>query len=74
MITGYMCSIDFECELGSASGGNKVYPSIEDLKDHHPMWKECGISKVFVTRTKVVVEPDWEERMKPIEERGIDCK
>ena len=28
----YMCGTDWECEVGMASGGNTVYPSVEDLK------------------------------------------
>lgn len=45
---GYMCTIDFECELGRAKGGNVIYPSIEDLKANHDCWEECGIVEVEV--------------------------
>lgn len=55
VITGYMCLIDYEHELGNASDGNKVYPSIEALKRDHPMWKECGIVEVQVRGSRVVV-------------------
>lgn len=53
---GYMCKIDFDHELGEALGGNVIYPSIEDLKKHHP-YKTCGIVEVEITLT-TVVEPN----------------
>lgn len=55
-ITGYMCPIDFQWELGEAAGGTVIYASIEDLKKNHTCWEECGIIEVEVTNTKVVVE------------------
>jgi hypothetical protein len=30
---GWMCSVDFLCEVGSATGGNTVYPSKKNLQD-----------------------------------------
>ena len=54
-ILGYMCMIDWECEIGMASGGNTVFPSIEDLKERHPCWKGCGIAEVRVTFSKTIV-------------------
>lgn len=54
--TGYMCMIDFECELGAAMDGNKVYPSIEDLKADHECWESCGIVEVRVQYVRTVVE------------------
>ena len=32
---GYMCKVDFMWELGEAMGGNKIYASIEDLKEKY---------------------------------------
>ena len=29
---GWMCSTSFDCELGQALGGEKVFPSEEDLR------------------------------------------
>lgn len=52
---GYMCMIDFEDELYRAAGGNIVYPSIEDLKENHDCWKQCGIVAVRVELVEVVV-------------------
>ena len=54
-IIGYMCAVDFECELGAALGGNTVYPSIEDLKKNHECWEECGIVEVKVQFIREIV-------------------
>lgn len=54
-VTGYMCLIDWECEIGSASGGNRVFPSIDDLKKSHTCWEGCGIVEVEVRFKRVVV-------------------
>ena len=57
-VEGYMCRIDWDCELGSAADGNKVFPSIDCLKKHHPMASECGIVKVRVDLLDVIEEGD----------------
>ena len=61
--TGFMCMIDFEDELYCAKGGNKVYPSIEDLKENHDCWQSCGIVEVRVEYVRTIVEQDlnWEK-------------
>ena len=54
---GYMDRTDFEYELGQASGGNIVYPNIEDLKEHKAgCINECGIVKVKVELVEVIEE------------------
>ncbi len=65
--TGFMCQIDFEDELYRASGGNKVYPSIEDLKEDHPCWESCGIVEVRVQYVRTVVEQNLELGLEKIE-------
>lgn len=62
-ITGYMCLITAEHELGCACGGSKVYPSIEDLKEHHSPWPQCGIAKVEVKFVAEVLpfNMDWKK-------------
>ena len=55
-VVGFMCRIDFECELGSASGGNSVFPSVSDLRRCHQMADECGIVMVEVRAVEIVVE------------------
>lgn len=47
-VTGYMCGIDWHCEIGRAPRGSTVYPSISALKQDHEMWEECGIVEVQV--------------------------
>ena len=37
---GYMRKVDFDYEVGEALGGNKIYPSLEDLKENHTCWEE----------------------------------
>jgi hypothetical protein len=54
-VIGYMCYIDWECELGGASGGNRVYPTIENLKANHTCWEECGIVEVRVSWSKTIL-------------------
>ena len=53
---GFMCRIDFECELGRASGGNRVFPSVEDLFKDHDCAHACGIVEVEVRLVRVVEE------------------
>jgi len=61
-VTGFMDGIDFECELGHAKDGNKVYPSIEALEkgvDHSLV--ECGIVEVEVRFVRWIRKPDYSE-------------
>lgn len=58
-VIGYMCRIDWECEIGQASDGNKIYPSIDDLKRHHDCAEQCGIVEVQVSLLRIV-EPGTE--------------
>lgn len=55
---GYMCKIDWDYEVGSALGGNIVYPSIKDLKKNHST-VGCGIVKVKVTLEEVIDETNF---------------
>ena len=52
----YMCKTDFEHELGYDMQGSRVFPSIEDLKNHLMCWESCGIVEVEVNYVKTVVE------------------
>lgn len=58
-VVGYMCKVDFDCELGGASGGNTVYPSVEDLKRSMGCTDQCGIVEVIVTRSRIVQEENF---------------
>jgi hypothetical protein len=54
-VIGYMCSIDWECEIGAASDGSTVYPSKEALIEGHGCAEDCGIVEVEVRFRKIVV-------------------
>jgi len=51
---GYMCKTDFYDELGHASGGNTVYPSINDLIRRRKCVDQCGIVEVKITLNKII--------------------
>lgn len=59
--TGFMCKVDFECELGGAKGGNHVYPSIGDLRENRKCVNGLSdIAEVEVQEVRVVQESDFE--------------
>jgi len=51
---GYMCTTDFNWEVGEALGGTTIYPSVEDLKHHRKCVEKCGVVKVEVKLVEVV--------------------
>ena len=55
-VHGYMCRIDWEYELGAASDGDRVYPSLKALQHHRKCVSECGIVEVAVRLVRVVEE------------------
>lgn len=57
---GFMCKIDFSCELGSATGGIPVYASLNDLHQSRGCLDECGIVKVKVSPLEVVQPSNFE--------------
>jgi len=65
-VIGYMCMIDYECELGIALGGNRVFPSLKDLKQSHPSWEECGIVEVKILYNKTICDP-IQNKLPPVE-------
>jgi hypothetical protein len=50
---GYMCEIDFDHELGAASDGSRVFPSVADLVREHAC-ADCGIVKVEVRLMRII--------------------
>jgi len=60
-VTGYMCLTDFECELGGATGGNIVHPSVEDLRKRRGCVDRCGIVEVEVRARRVVQEASYDD-------------
>ena len=60
MTVFYMCKTDFDWELGEATGGNGVFPSLEDAKANLNCWQQCGIVAVNVELVEVVEHGDRE--------------
>jgi hypothetical protein len=56
-VIGYMCLIDFQCELGAALGGNIIYPDPDDCREHRKCIEGCGMVEVEVRFCRVVQEP-----------------
>ncbi len=56
---GFMCRIDFECELGMVDV--PVYPSLEVLKEKRTCIPGCGWVKVRVIKVEGEGEPSvWD--------------
>lgn len=53
-VRGYMCLIDWECELGEASDGSRVYPSESALRRYHTPADHCGVVEVEVRLVRIV--------------------
>ena len=71
-VFGYMCGVDFQHELGEASGGNLVYPSLADLKHHAKCWESCGVVKVSVQLVEWVVPQDIMKGAVEVSLRGTE--
>jgi len=55
----YMCKVDYDHELGEASGGVELYSSEQDLRNSRKCVDQCGIVKVKVELVEVVQEEDF---------------
>ena len=53
-VLGYMCLVDFECEIGAADDGNRVYPSERSLRERLDCVEHCGIVEVKVSFVRIV--------------------
>lgn len=53
-VDGYMCLVDWEHHAGNDALGNRVFWSIESLKEYRRCVDACGIVKVRVTATKIM--------------------
>ena len=53
-VRGFMCKTDWDHEIGWASDGNKVYPSIDSVRRERKCTAECGIVEVDVTFVRIV--------------------
>jgi hypothetical protein len=54
---GYMDYTDFCHELGEASGGNEIFPSLNETLEFNPCAKHCGVVKVKIELVEVVNPP-----------------
>lgn len=63
-VTVYLDGVDFQHEIGEASDGNKVYPSIKDLQSHNSCWESCGIVKVKLVFEEWAVAQNFNDMIK----------
>jgi hypothetical protein len=49
--------VDFNYELGEASGGNRIFPSEAEVLEHQECSAKCGIVEVEVRLIRVVRKP-----------------
>jgi hypothetical protein len=59
VVTGFMCKVDWDHELGAALGGNTVFASEADLIANKKCTDECGIVEVEVRLKRVIRESDF---------------
>lgn len=55
-IYGYMCKVDWDHEVPYPIDGNRIFWSIDTLKQHLSCVEECGIVKVKLSFVEVVQE------------------
>ena len=53
-VKGFMCLVNWDHELGEASGGTIIYSDEEDLRVHHRCIESCGIAEVEVRLVRIV--------------------
>lgn len=63
VVIAYMDKVDWDYEVGGAAGGNKVYPSIDDLEICKPCVASCGMVEVELKLRRVIKESDFSERI-----------
>jgi hypothetical protein len=54
----YIDGVDFQYEVGHASGGNRVYGSVGVLQKTSKCWEGCGVIECDLIFKKWVVEQD----------------
>lgn len=59
VVTGFMCKVDWDHELGAALGGNNIFASEADLIANKKCTDECGIVEVEVRLKRVIRESDF---------------
>jgi hypothetical protein len=58
-VTVYLDGVDWQHEIGEASGGNRVYGSVRDLKENNRCWESCGVVKCNITLVEWVEEQNF---------------
>lgn len=53
---GFMCKTDFDHHLFNDVKGTRIYPSVEALRADRGCIDECGIVKVEIKQTELVLE------------------
>lgn len=66
VITVYACGVDWQHELGAASGGNTLHPSLADLKKRRECTESCGVVELEVRLSKWVEKQDLMKGATPI--------
>lgn len=64
----YADATDFYYEMGAALGGNRVFPSVEDLLEHETCAKHCGVVKVKISLIEDVIKCNHSGDGKTIQE------
>lgn len=59
VVSGFMCKVDWDHELGAALGGNTIYPSEADLIANKKCTDECGLVEVEIRLKRVIRESDF---------------
>lgn len=59
IVTGYMCGVDWDCEIGNALGGNIIYCSEADLIENKRCTDQCGIVEVEIRLKRRIKESDF---------------
>lgn len=54
----YVDFTDWQYEIMHAAGGNKIYATVADLKEHRTCWKQCGIAKCELSFIEMVEPPE----------------
>lgn len=62
----YIDGTDWRYEVGEASDGNTVYPSLESIQHYTQCWKGCGVVKCKLVFVEEVLPEDTKEMFKDL--------
>lgn len=60
-VDGYMCLIDWKYEAGNNMLGNRIFYSIDSVKEFRSCVEDCGIVKVKLSFVEVIQEEKEDE-------------